>query len=238
MKKIKFYLVSILVALVFVSCEPEAETQTTIVDFEGVTLNANGIWNGSDLSGSFVSNNSTFKNSFNANWASWSGFACSSKVDSITPGYVNQYSTIAGSGAMKSAKFALAFDSATIQTPANANGNFSIKSLYLTNSTWAYYEMKNGGFGKKFAANDWFMVKIVGYKNKVKTSSLDVYLADFRSNKTTILKSWTKVDVSALGEVDMVTFTFDSTDKGQWGINTPTYVCLDNIEFTQTIAAK
>lgn len=248
MKTSKLILALSLFGLVLTSCEPETQipdtvTAKTIVDFEGVSLNSNGYWEGSDLSGAFVSGNSTFMNSYNSGWASWTGFACSSNKDTITAGYENQYSSIVGAGALKSKQFAIAYDSASFICPANTYGNFSIKSLYITNSTYAYLGLKNGnygvgGFGKKFATDDWFKVTIKGYKTKVLTSSIDVYLADFRNGKSLIINTWQKIDVSSLGQVDLVTFTFDSTDKSGGWLNTPAYVCIDNIEFTQTISTK
>jgi len=246
MKKNNFFLAILSLALILVSCQPEAEIKTTVVDFEDVTLNSQGVWNGSDNSGSFTSKNSTFINEFDsASWNGvtsyfWSGFACSAKKDSVTPGYDNEFSVMAGAGASNSKQFALAYNSASFTCVANADGNFSIKSCYITNSTWAYIGMKTGdygigGVGKKFTTDDWFKVVIKGYKSKVLTSSVDVYLADFRSGKSVILKDWTKVDLSSLGQVDSVAFTFDSTDKfGEW-LNTPAYACIDNITFEQEI---
>ena len=255
MKKSKLYLAAIVMAMGFVSCQKD-EIKTTLVDFEGVALVGDTVWNGSDLSGtpkseeswgatvinyngSFIASNSTFNNSYLPDpvYPSWKGFACSSKIDTVTSGSDNQYSVASGI-ALSGRKFALAYDSAAIVIPANVDGYFTLKSLYLTNSTWAYLEIKNGGYGKKFAADDWFKVTIKGYKNNVQTGSVDAYLADFRDGKSIILKSWTKVDLSALGEVDLLTFTFDSTDKGAFGVNTPKYACIDNIEFTQTIVTK
>jgi len=250
MKKSKFFVFAIMLALVFASCKPETEIQipdtvnpTTLVDFEGVKLNSKGYWEGSDLSGAFISINSIFKNSYNASWASWTGFACSSNIDTITSGFGNQYSSIAGAGALKSKQFAIAYDSAAFVCPANSYGNFSIKSLYITNSTYTYLGLKKGnygegGIGKKFVTGDWFKVTIKGYKTNILTSSVEVYLADFRNGKSLIQKEWTKIDLSSLGQVDLVTFTFDSTDKSGGWLNTPAYACVDNIEFTQTISTK
>ncbi|MDR3651878.1 MAG: DUF4465 domain-containing protein [Paludibacter sp.] len=238
MKTSKLILAVSLFGLVFTSCQNENNVQTTVVDFENVTLNSDSIWNGSDLTGSFISGNSTFMNSYNASWASWTGFSCSSKTDSVTTGYANQYSVIAASGALGSKKFAIAYDSAAISIPKTFD-YYTIKSLYITNSTYAYHDIKNGSnFSKKFASGDWFKVIIKGYKGNAQTGSIDVYLADFRNGKSTILKTWEKVDLSALGQVDLVTFTFDSTDKTAGWINTPTYACIDNIDFTQTITTK
>jgi len=238
MKTTKFIFALTMLVFGLASCTSTDEVQTTVVDFENVTLNSSGIWNGSDLSGKFISGNSTFNNTYNADYQSWSGFACSAKIDSVTTGYANQYSVIAGSGALSSKKFALVYDSAAITIPKTTD-YYSIKSLYVTNTTWAYRDIKNGSaFSKKFVSGDWFKVIVKGYKSNVLTGNVDVYLADYRNGKSDLLKTWKKIDISSLGQVDKVTFTFDSSDKGMFGINTPIYACIDNIEFTQPIPGK
>ena len=244
MKSIKFFLSAAILSFLFSSCQqetplPDSFTVSTVADFENVKLNSDSIWNGSDGSGSFTTKVATFNNSYNSAWFSWSGFACSAKKDKITSGYANQYSVSAGSGASGSKQFALAYGTATMLCEGNVYGNFSIKSIMLTNSTYTYLDMKNGSlYSKKFADGDWYKISITGYLNNVKTASVDYYLADFRNGKTFLSNTWNKVDVSALGNVDKVIFSFDSSDKGQYGINTPTYACIDNIEFTQTISTK
>ena len=244
MKTSKFLFAIAMLGIVFTSCTPVEDIQSTLVDFENVTLNSDSIWNGSDLSGSFVSGNSTFKNSYNASWGAWTGFACSSKKDVVTSGYGNQYSVIAGSGAFKSRKFAIAYDSATISIPKNID-YYTVKYLYITNSTYTYLALKNGSdFNHIFSATgnkggaDWFKVTIKGYKNSVQTGSVDYYLADFRAGKSILVKDWQKVDLSSLGQVDLLTFTFDSTDKSGIYLNNPAYACIDDIAFTQTISTK
>jgi len=242
-----------------VSCKNETDLISKVVDFEDVVLNSDSVWNGSDLSGkktneiafdspitnyygSFSSHSVKFENVYTSEWFSWKGFACSAKTDTVTFGMKNQYSPIAGVGALKSKKYAVAFDSASIICPKNTTGNFKIKSMMLTNSTWSYKAMLNGSdFGHKFSQStdkgkgDWFKVIIKGYKSSFVTGSMDYYLADFRNGKSFISKTWVKVDLSSLGEVDRVSLTFDSSDKAYGYINNPTYVCVDNIEFKQTV---
>lgn len=236
MKKQLLLLVLTASGYFFTSCNPQNETKTTLVDFEDVTLNADSIWNGSDGSGKFVSGNSNFLNNYNSSWMSWDGFSCSAKKDTVTPGYVNQYSSIVGLGAFGSNQYAVAYNSASFTCKANQYGNFNIKSLMVTNSTYAYLDMLNGSaYSKKFSTNDWYKVTFSGYLNKVATGTVDYYLADFRNGKSFMAKTWNKVDLSSLGKVDSVAISFGSSDIGQFGINTPTYVCIDNIEFTQPI---
>ena len=248
MKKSNLFLSAIMMAFVLVSCQPETEiviktpdtvTPTTLVDFENVKLNADSIWNGADGSGSFTTQVATFNNSYNNAWFSWSGFACSAKTDKTTIGYDNQYSVSAGSGASDSKQFAITYGLATLHCDSNVYGNFSVKSIMLTNSTYAFLDMKNGSdYSKKFVAGDWFKIVITGYLNDNKKGEVEYYLADFRNGKTILSNTWNKVDISMIGKVDKITFSVDSSDKGQFGMNTPAYACIDNIEFTQTISIK
>jgi len=229
MKSGKLILSVVALAFVLVSCQPEKQTKTTVVNFEDVTLNAAGI----SPDTSFVSGNSIFKIINKQFWDG--GIVCSSNSDTLTTGYLNQYSCVAASGAEKSSHFAVVYTPGAFTCPADIYGNYTIKSMYMTNNTYAYLDMKNGSdFSKKFTTGDWFKVIITGYLNSAETSKVEYYLADFRDGKSFLSKTWNKVDVSSLGQVDKVTFTFDSSDKGAWGINTPQYVCIDNIEFTQT----
>ena len=234
MKKNKIFLALLSLPLLFTACESDSNKTTVLVDFEDVTLK-NGIWNGSDNSGGFTTKNVIFKNKFDSavymdsKTYFWTGFAASSKVDTKTGGYDNQYSVMAGSGANNSAQFALAFDSASIEIPSAA---YEIKSMMITNSTYAYLALVNGSaYSKKFGTNDWFKVIITGYMNNVKTGKVEYYLADFRDGKTFLSNTWNKVDVSGLGKVNRVSFKFDSSDKSGVWLNNPAYACIDNIIF-------
>ena len=56
-------------------------------------------------------------------------------------------------------------------------------------------------------------------------SSLDVVLA----NGADILDTWLYVDLSGLGVVSGLGFSFASSDMGQWSINTPAYFAMDGL---------
>jgi len=225
MKKCYFFSLALIFSVLMVSCD---EVETKFVTFEDVALTADSIWNGSNGSGMFTTSGFDFNNNYNSAWFSWTGFACSAKTDTKTKGWANQYSVIAGTGAAKSAKFALAYDSASVVSASPVN----IKSAMITNSTYTYFDIIDGSdFSKKFVDGDWFKVIITGYNNGVKTSSIDYYLADYRNGKSFLANTWNKVDLSSIGTVNQISFTFDSSDKGAWGVNTPQYVCIDNIEY-------
>jgi len=236
MKRKMFFWAILIFAGVF------SKAQTTI-DFEELTLEPDSFWNGSDLTGGFYSKGIFFVNYYDTIWGSWSGFAYSNKTDTITPGYENQYSTIAGAGVENSSNFALMYVS-----PYN-NGNFLkltseysngsvIEGFYITNNTFAYISMRDGDeFAKKFGGEsgndpDWFKLTVKGYFEGSETGTAEFYLADYRfenNDSDYIVKEWTWFDLTNLGVVDSITFVLSSSDTGPYGINTPQYFCMDNL---------
>lgn len=245
MKKNLLFGLMAVVAILFSSCE-NFGYQTEIIDFEDVQLDSTGIYNGSDLSGTqletgyFIKNISSgsvaFINEYTVSdfggflYESWKGFAVSSKTDSVNSGYINQYSVKAGRGALGSDQFALVFDTATLVLSQSIIKEQKVKSIMLANSTYSYNDMRDGSlFSKKFTDGEWFKVIITGYQGSAIVGTVEYYLADFRSGKKFLNKDWVKVDISVLGEVSSLGFSFDSSDKGVWGVNTPKYVCIDNL---------
>ena len=240
MKKFTFFKASMASALIILSScsKDENLTKTNIVSFEDITLNETGFNNGSDGSGGFTSGNAVFKTSYDATYNFWSGFAVSNHSDSITPGIVNQYSSITGSGANSSKEFALlySFLSDTIEFIVPAK----IINISISNSTYTYYSMKYGNeFSKKFGGasgldEDYFHLNITAVDtagNNIPYNT-PIYLADFTFSNNSldyISKTWENYDLSSVGYVKYLIFSFSSSDTSIYGINTPTYVCIDNI---------
>lgn len=233
MKKSKLFLAQLCLVLIFSACTSDPKETAIIVDFESVKMNSLGI---SD-STAFKSGICEFSIIDGQFWNG--GVVCSSKQDSITAGYGNQYSAITAKGALNSSKYGVVYAPGSFLVQPSIGASVKIKSIMLTNSTYAYKDMKIGSaYSKKFVNGDWFKVIITGYNTGNEINKVEYYLADFRDGKNFISKSWEKVDLSTLGSVDRVTFTFDSTDKsGNW-LNTPAYVCIDNIEFTEKSTAE
>ncbi len=244
-KNHSIFAIVLVLILGLASCEPKNNDNTSLVTFEDVTLDSLGIWNGSDLSGeakteeswgdtitnhygSFHSGNCSFANVYTAEWASWKGFACSNNTDTVTTGYANQYSVQAAEGAVGSKQFAVAFDKDA--TLSINGGGANVQSVALANSAYVYRTLayqENGG--KKFVDGDYFKVIITGHSGEKVTGEVSYYLADFRNGKTFINDSWATVDLTSLGHVDALSFTFETTDTNENGPLTPSYVCLDNL---------
>lgn len=103
---------------------------------------------------------------------------------------------------------------------------------YVCNSPYVYYAIQQGSdYSKKFEQGDWFKLIAHGVDEfGEEVGSVEYFLADYRSqnpDEWTLIDSWEWLDLRSLGRVMTVYFTFESSDIGQWGINTPTYFCLD-----------
>lgn len=172
------------------------------------------------------------------------GFAYSNQTDSLTPGYMNQYSAITGKGYENSVNYVVAYGQyLDVRLTGKAVGQ-PVNGFYVTNNAYAYYSMKNGdAFAKKFGGvsgndSDWYKITIRGYRgDTLAKDSVEVFLADFRSannNQDTILKGWKWVNLLPLGNVDSLNFQLSSSDTGMFGMNTPAYFCMDNFSTYET----
>ncbi|MDR1517339.1 MAG: DUF4465 domain-containing protein [Dysgonamonadaceae bacterium] len=230
-KKILFPVLFIAVTL-FTACEKDEPTITKTVDFEDVALT-----DGVKSDASFASGGMNFDCLFSDYYG---GFVCSSKTDKSTAGFLNQYSVYANGGASGSnfALFTPPYGAETFCSFPN-EASYEVKKLKLTNSTYAYLAIKDGNDGNNppyvktggFTSGDFFKVTITGYAGETQTGTVDFYLADFRNGKSYICDKWTSVNLESLGKITKLGIAFDSTDKGDYGINTPQYVCIDDIEY-------
>ncbi len=209
----------------FSSCNKDDDDDLTVIDFESVKL----------LEGGYLNNKILTLDSVTFYSEEYGGCSFSKLTDKETPGPENQFSVYGDSGADKSQQFAVV--NAGFNEPAHfkfGNGQTkTFRNVMVTNNTYAVLSMQNGDdYAKKFEDGDWFKVIFTGYNAAGEESGeVEFYLADFREGKTYICTTWTEVNLESLDRVNKVTVTFDSTDKGEWGVNTPKYVCLDNLTY-------
>jgi hypothetical protein len=211
----------------------------TISTFENLNLIDSSYWNGSDNSGGFNSGNAHFVNFYDTVAGDfWNGFAASTMRDSVTASYTNMYSVYSLRGAQNSSTYAVAYSSAKIVLTGAAKGK-QVDGFYVNNGTYPYKDMKYGSsFSKKFGGtsgsdSDFFKIIISAWKNggNPADTALEFYLADFRNpdnSKDYILTTWTWVNLKPLKDIDSLQITFESSDNGTWGMNTPAYFYMDN----------
>lgn len=211
----------------------------TVATFEDLTLpHADTFYVNYSASGSDVGVDDGlghFPCVYDTSWGGfWSyGFAYSNMTDSVTSGYMNQYSAKTAKGYAASNDYMVCYGVQNTMKLIGAAIGHPVSGFYVANSTYAYNSMRDGDpFARKFHNGDWFKLTVRGYSGgTLKPDSVGVYLADFLFPDTTmnyILKTWQWVNVMPLGNVDSLQFTLTSTDNGSFGMNTPAYFCIDN----------
>ncbi len=226
-------------AILFISLTSLISTTclSQLATFESFGLEQDTFLNGSDGSMGFEDDAFFFPNIFNDNYGSWTGWSISTMTDTLTPGFINQYSCIAGAGAEGSTTYATTFVSGQTTISLESGGTCgAISNFYINNSTYAFLSMRDGDqFAKKFGGEDgtdpdFFYVSIKSAASE--TDSIIFYLADFRSDNPEedyILDEWTLVDLEPLPNSLTYTLEIFSSDVGDFGINTPAYFCIDNV---------
>ncbi|WP_144059577.1 DUF4465 domain-containing protein [Rhodopirellula sallentina] len=222
-----------------------------LVDFEdiGSTLLSESFNNGSDGMGGFTAESFAFPTDYNPVWGSWSGWALSNVTDVTTAGFGNQFSAYAnvdasepGGGAEGSDTFAIAggygASPLTIAMPDDVSGA-TFESISITNTTYAALSMRDGDFfAKQFGGEDgtdpdYFLLTIEGLDASGESvGEIDFYLADYRFEDDSldyIVDDWTTVDLSSLSAASSLQFSFESSDVGEFGMNTPAFFAIDNL---------
>lgn len=205
----------------------------------GIGTNSNGWSSGGVL----------FNNDFDVSFGGvWTGWAYSNVVNPVTASFNNQYASAAGGGANGSGgtaaggNYAIAFLGGSY---FNLPTGMQIASVEVTNTTYSRFSMLNGdAFAKQFGGPsgndpDFFRAKFTAYDaisaggNQIGSVTID--LADFTfadNSQDFILNDWTQVDLSSLVGARSIGLEFESTDVGQFGINTPTYIAIDNLRLS------
>jgi len=226
--------------------------------FEEATLAPNSHWGGAGSGETgFTSGDAYF--SHNDATYSWDGFVYSNMTDTTTAGHTNQFSAITGGGVDGSANYGVGYipmdyasgtydpipQQVSFGAGTGEDYNTTISGAYFTNTTFAYLSMRDGdSFAKQFGGEsgndeDYFKLTITGITETGYTdNSVEFYLADFRfadNEQDYIVDDWTWVDLSSLGNVIGLEFMIESSDVGAYGINTPGYFAMDNLNAVSAV---
>lgn len=253
MKKInKFFLYSLAGCLfTFTACDKEDEVPTYTSGFEELEIPAGAdAYYGQDKSGEKSEDGTLYsykyesgKASYRLNFISdqygerWNGVAYSKHTDTTKVGIDGMLVAMPGKGADNSETYAVYNGNAPV-TFEYENGARP-KNIQITNNAYAYSSMMKGDqYAKKFGGTegtdpDFFRLTIIGLDaNDEETGKVEFLLADYRfedNTKDYIVDTWERVDLSSLGTVSKLAFSLESSDTGEWGMNTPAYFAFDNL---------
>jgi hypothetical protein len=112
--------------------------------------------------------------------------------------------------------------------------------MYICCSSYTYGVIINGNSWSSnpnskavslVTTKGWFKVIATGYKQDGTTVTAEKYLCDYRDSanpKVPAISSWTQWRLN-FEDVVKVEFNFEGSDVGIYGLNTPAYLCIDNI---------
>lgn len=258
MKTKKFFALAAIVggfAMSFTACSNEdnsigdigdiiPETEQYLISFESQPLNADGYWCGDETGTPFdnwgspayscfyTESDTKFTANFTPAWASWTGFAISKRTATtfnsatMTP---DQFNCIAG-GAHGGDNFCVVY-------PYGEKIEFekavTLKGFWYTNNAWTVDAILNGDgmTPGKFEAEDWLSCFIMPTPADGSTSGARYEISLAKDGD--YVKEWKYCDLSnvdAFKNISSISFGFGGSRANDFGLTTPTYICIDDIE--------
>ena len=230
-------------ALSFTSCtredNPVGGLETFTISFENQTLNKDGYWCGDETGEKFdnwgsdayactyTENGLTITANYTPAWYSWSGFAISNRTaitfKDITPDQFNNITGKAHSGN----NFCVVYTFGESIVVNDGKPAF-VKGFWFTNDAWTVDAILNGdGMSPgKFEATDWLKCTVTGKKQGGSTVTVDIDLA----KDGEYVKDWQYCDLSSMGKVVELSFSFSGSKNNDYGLTTPSYMCIDDIQ--------
>lgn len=107
--------------------------------------------------------------------------------------------------------------------------------MYVCNSAYAYGVMVNGNDYAAALSEEggYFELVVQGFSagSSEPVAEDRFTLADFRGGNSNIVTTWTPFALNNISRqpVSRIVLMFDGSDVGEWGLNTPTYVCIDDL---------
>ena len=144
-------------------------------------------------------------------------------ADLKTANYEKQLAVAASNG---SKNFAVACSRAYFYFKDNST--HIIESMRISPTAYVLNTVKNGNdFSKPLTgASDYYSVIATGYVGDAVTGKVEIRLVD----NGVIEEGWRNVSLASLGQVNRVEFTYDGSDKGAYGLNTPQYFAFDDVK--------
>ena len=174
---------------------------------------------------------------YNEEYQYWGGFAVSKcfETDAAKGVYENQYSAY-NTKAADGAWFLLYYyDSYSEPCDLIFKKSVMLNSVKLNLSTYTYASITDediNTFARKFDEGDYLKVVFTPLDSFERPAGdgVECYVVDYRDGKRFIADDWQTfyLGFMAYGNVRV---TIETSDVGEYGANTPLYICLDSLEY-------
>lgn len=252
MKKSTLYLgLALLSTGMLASCSSDPDydsTETISVSQAQFPYDTDGVWMNNDKPGFLNINDYEFSHTVDADGYVY-GFTPSKISDTSehSPLYLFPYASAFGGGLTGAGSQYLVgywaeylegencpFNNRTCRIYAEDGDTFEPQSVMVCNNTYLKYAVLNGtDFTPKFGPGDYVMLIAHGVHLDGTEAQSTFYLVNIESENVEagILQAWDKFDLSGMGACIGMYFTMDCSEnfKSEYGLNIPTYFCIDNL---------
>ena len=207
--------------------EPAKKKFLAVAGFEnetgGINLTtAESNWFGADAPAdgwnNWTSGDFNFQTYAKPSWDYYSAFVVSNETSTEFTDFHDAWRSAAG-GAFEGDNFA-GWNLNYYGVDTMAFDKQVIRGFYVNNSAYTVNSMKNGdGYCEKYDNDDYFTLECIGLDGKAEVGRVSIDLA----KEGKYMNQWTYVDLSTIGEINGLTFSFITSDAG-----TPSYFCMDN----------
>ena len=159
----------------------------------------------------------------------WGVMAGGGIKDTVAPNYVN---------VKKGFPYLISFGSGQ-EIKLKGNADFVPVGVWICNHPWPYWgNICGDGFARPLdSIGDYFLLKI--YSDADECPIVDTLFWRYSKTKVTNPKNWHYVDLTKLDNVTQTLyFVLESTDTGQYGMNTAAYFCMDKLTVNTNIDRK
>ena len=228
----KSFLFVAALALTFAACQPSYDVEDkTVATFEEAAITPAAPQSylafNTDTTAWLTSGNFELSQTVAYGGTYVTGAVVTNITDTTFKDYKDAYKSIAG-GAKGGKNYVVWFEDGFSGNAIKLKEATTVAGMYVCNNVYAYNSITKGDAiaGDPFGDDDWFLLSIGGMLDgKMVNSQVDFYLAKGKN----VVTDWTYVDLSILGKVDAIFFTLSGSRTGDWGLNTPTYFCIDNL---------
>ncbi len=174
---------------------------------------------------------------YNEEFAYWGGFM-QSKVKDTDPAnglFANQYAVYNSAAASGDTFLLYYYDSYNEPCDMVFSKSVMLNYIKLNLSTYTYASITDediNTFARKFDEGDYLKVVFTPLDDFERPvgEGVECYVVDYRDGKRFIADNWQAfyLGIMAYGNVRV---TIETSDVGEWGANTPLYICMDDLNY-------
>ena len=174
---------------------------------------------------------------YNEEYQYWGGFAVSKcfETDAAKGVFENQYSAF-NTKAADGAWFLLYYyDSYSEPCDLIFKKSVMLNSVKLNLTTYTYASITDediNTFARKFEEGDYLKVVFTPLDSSEAPvgEGVECYVVDYRDGKRFVADDWQTFPLGFVADGN-VRVTIETSDVGEYGANTPLYICLDSLEY-------